>query len=77
MTVNEFKASADYKNAHRKIEQYKQGFEFTIYWEQIPKPKANALHILLNECEQQGLIEEIAFGLDIKLNETETTYIRR
>ena len=57
MTIQELRASNDYKQSVEKIKNYKKGYTFTIYYSCIPRAKANALEIILNDCCTAGLIQ--------------------
>ena len=78
MTKQEFREHAEYKKAWAKIENYPQGFKWTMEWCKIPKGKANALKILLADCEKAGLIKSVSigYGIDNGLVETEETFER-
>lgn len=76
MTKAEFRQSKDYTEAVEKIRNYSKGFRFTLNFSRIPKAKANALRIVLEDCENMGLIESISFGLDIQGNFVEEEYKR-
>ena len=63
MTGKEFRESQEYKNAVDKIKRYNKGFCFTLEYHKIPEAKLRALHIVLNDCVQQGLIESERIGV--------------
>ena len=74
MTVQEVRNHEEYALCFRKIKSYKKGFEFTIHYEHIPAPKANALKIVMRDAIEQGLLESIEVCYDINLNQTEETF---
>ena len=78
MTKQEFREHAEYKKAVEKITNYPQGFKWTMKWYEIPKGKANALKIVLGDCEKAGLIKSVSveYGIDDGLVETAETYER-
>lgn len=65
-----------YQEAKKVIINYSHGFRFSIYPKQIPQTKLNALRILLNECEKEGIIELISFDLNLSGEITEEKYER-
>lgn len=76
MTREEARQHDGYKEAYAKIESYRKGFEFTINFSVIPKAKANGLRLILKDAVNNGLLESIAFGLDINGNIKEETFKR-
>lgn len=76
MTKAEFRQSKEYAECMEKIKNYPKGFEFTVYYGQIPKAKANALEVLTNDCIKAGILESIGIGLDIQGNFVEKEYRR-
>lgn len=76
MTITEVRQSKEYTKCMNKIKEYKKGFQFTLYAERIPKPQWNALMIVLDDCVESGLLENISFGIDLDMNVTEKTYKR-
>ena len=76
MTIAEVRQSKEYEKCVNKIQNYKKGFQFTLYAERIPKPQWNALMVVLNDCVDSGLLENISFGIDLDMNITEKTYKR-
>jgi hypothetical protein len=74
MTINELRQTKDYAECINKIRAYKPGFEFTIKYYQIPKAKANALKIVLQDACEQGLLESIAICLSLSMEQTEETF---
>lgn len=76
MTITEVRQSKEYTKYVNKIKKYKKGFQFTLYAERIPKPQWNALMIVLDDCVESGLLENISFGIDLDMNITEKTYKR-
>lgn len=65
-----------YQEAKQKIINYSHGFRFSIYPKQIPQAKLNALRILLNDCEKEGIIKSISFDLNLSGEITEERYER-
>lgn len=76
MTITEVRQSKEYTKCVNKIKKYKKGLQFTLYAERIPKPQWNALMIVLDDCVESGLLENISFGIDLDMNVTEKTYKR-
>lgn len=76
MTAYELREHPEYKQAMQKITSYRKGFEFTINWARIPRPQANALKIIMRDAIDAGLLEPIATGFNLDLDETEATYRR-
>lgn len=74
MTVDEFRKDKEYANCLEKIKSYPKGFEFTLTWETIPKAKANALKILMQDCIKMGLLDSVSFTLNLKGDITSDTY---
>lgn len=76
MTREEFRKSKVYFEMIEKVKGYSKGFTFTIHYADIPKPKANALEIVLKDCIKMGVLESISIGLSIEGNFVEETYRR-
>ena len=76
MTIQELRASNDYKQSVEKIKNYKKGFIFTINFSEIPEAKANALTIILRDCWKEGLIESKSIGLSLQGERVEETWQR-
>lgn len=76
MTRVELRREPGYIDAHKKIENYKNGFKFTIYYNEIPLPKRRAMIYLLDDCEKEGLIESISIGISLTGERTEETFVR-
>lgn len=76
MTVSEFRAHKEYEVCMNKINAYKKGFKFTLNYAQIPKPKANALKIVIRDAIEEGLIEIVQTGLSLELEVVDETYRR-
>ena len=76
MTIAEVRQSKEYEKCVNKIQNYKKGFQFTLYAERIPKPQWTALMVGLDDCVDSGLLENISFGIDLDMNITEKTYKR-
>ena len=74
MTIQEVRNHEEYALAFKKIRAYSKGFEFTLNYEQIPTPQANALKIIMHDAKEQGLIESIAIDLDINGTQTAETF---
>ena len=77
MTINELRQHDEYQKAMEKIKNYSKGFKFTLNYSQIPTAKANALKIIMRDCEENGLIESVSMGLDLMGNLMEETFIRK
>lgn len=60
MTIQELRNHEEYALCFKKIKAYKKGFEFTLNYEQIPTPKANALKIIMRDAVEQGYLEHVA-----------------
>ena len=76
MTRVELRNELGYIDAHKKIEKYPKGFEFTVYYSEIPAPKRRAMLYLLDDCENEGLIESISIGIALTGERTEETFVR-
>lgn len=76
MTKEQLRKTDEYKMCINKITNYSKGFKFTINYNPMPNPKRNALNIVLNDCERNGLIESISFGVNLRGEITDETYIR-
>ena len=74
MTAQELRNHPEYKVCMDKIKAYRKGFEFTLEWSQIPRAKANALKIVMQDAYEQGLVDIIAFGLALDGTETSRTF---
>lgn len=77
MTISELRQHEEYKKSTEKIKNYSKGFKFTMNYSQIPIAKANALKIIMKDCEENGLIESVSMGLDLMGNLMEETFIRK
>lgn len=60
MTIQEVRNHEEYAICFRKIKSYRKGFEFTLDYNRIPTPQANALKIVMRDAIEQGLLENIA-----------------
>ena len=60
MTREELRNHPGFIEAVEKIEKYRPGFEFTIRWNAIPRAKANALRIVIQDARDKGLIKSIS-----------------
>lgn len=76
MNVQELRESKEYNEAMKKIKGYKKGFKFTIKYYLIPKPKANALKIILQDSIESGLLKSIRISLNLAGEQTEEEFIR-
>ena len=76
MYIAELKKHPDYIDAHNKVKNYPKGFKFTIYYNEIPTAKANALKILLDECCKEKIIDKIAIGLTLTGECADETFVR-
>ena len=76
MTREEFRESYEYKKCMDKIKSYPTGFEFTIHYQEMRKGQANAMRVLLDDCEKAGLISSIAIDLNLELEQTAETFIK-
>lgn len=76
MTTQELRECKDYKIAVEKIINYNKGFTFTIHYSAIPKAKANALSIILQDCCTANLIQSTSIGLNIHGEKVEETFKR-
>lgn len=74
MTITEVRNHKEYAICMNKIKAYRKGFEFTLNWEQIPRPQGNALKIVMEDAKEQGLVESIAFDLNLEGTCTAETY---
>lgn len=76
MTVTELRKHSEYKKAVEKIKNYRKGFRFTINYANIPKAKANALKIILQDCEKNNLLESVSIGLALDGTMTDETFVK-
>lgn len=74
MTIKEFRQSKDYAEAMNKIKNYSKGFTFTLNYSEIPKGKANALRIIMQDCIKDGIVESVSFGLALNGEQTSETF---
>lgn len=74
MTIQELREGNEYALCMKKIHNYKKGFQFTLHYEHIPTPQANALKIIMQDAIEQGLIESIAIDLNLQLEQTAETF---
>lgn len=73
MTVEQLRKSEEYFKVIDKIRKYSKGFQFTLFYSDIPRAKANALEIVMHNCIKMGLIESVSIGIalpGIKADET-------
>lgn len=59
MTISELREHPEYALCFEKIRSYPKGFEFVLKWEDIPKAKANALRVVMDDAIEQGLLESL------------------
>ena len=76
MTVQELRKTKDYQDAVDKIKGYPNGFTFTLDYTKIPKAKANALKIILNDCINNKIIDSVSIGLSLGGEITDETFVR-
>ena len=74
MTIQEFRQSKDYAEAMNKIKSYSKDFTFTLNYSEIPKGKANALRIIMQDCIKDGIVESVSFGLTLNGKQTSETF---
>lgn len=74
MTIQEFRQSKDYAEAMNKIKNYSKGFTFTLNYSEIPKEKANALRIVMQDCIKRDIVESISIGLALNGEQTSETF---
>ena len=74
MTIPEFRETKDYKQAMKKIQDYSQGFKFTLNYSVMPIGKANALKILMEDCINYNLIKSISIELALNGPQTAETF---
>jgi|GEM_PF-2031055 len=72
----EFKESKEYKELLDKIKGYPKGFKFTLPYYKMSQGQKNAINVVTNDCVKDKIICSTAFGLDLKGNITEETFIR-
>lgn len=79
MTKQEFRQTEEYKKAVEKVKGYNKGFEFTIPLYKMTEGQRNAMFIIMQDCQKEGLIESISIGYgftDSGFDMTEETYKR-
>ena len=76
MTVEHLRKSEEYFKAIAKIRKYSKDFQFTLYYSEIPKAKANALKMLMNDCIKCGLVESISIGVSLQGDIVDETFRR-
>lgn len=76
MTVQELRKTKDYAEAINKVKKYPKGFTFNLNYSEIPKGKANALRILMQDCINDGIVESVSIGLALTGEQTEETFKR-
>ena len=76
MTIQELRQTKDYAEAMNKIKNYSKGFAFKLNYSKIPKGKANALRIIMQDCIKSGIVESVSIGLALSGEQTEETFKR-
>lgn len=76
MNATEFRNHHEYVKAMDKIKSYRKDFEFTIEFSEIPKPKANALKLIMSDAIALGLVKSVATYLSLDLDVTAETFKR-
>ena len=74
MTIQEVRNHKEYARCFEKIKSYPKGFTFTLEWQKIPKPQANALKIVMQDAYEQGLLDITEFILALDGTETGRTF---
>ena len=76
MTIQELRQNKDYAEAMSKINKYPKDFTFTLNYSAIPKGKANALRIIMQDCIENGIVESVSIGLALNGEQTDETFKR-
>lgn len=76
MTIPELRETKDYEQAMKKVQDYPQGFKFTLRYSEIPKGKANALKIIMEDCIKQNLLKSVSIELALDGTQTAETFIK-
>ena len=76
MTAQELRTTAEYISAVEKIKSYSIGYEFTLNFSKIPEAKSNALKIVIKDCIDMGILQNIGVGIDIQGDFCGKTYKR-
>lgn len=76
MTEKELRNSQEYKDLVEKIKGYSKGFKFTLPYYKMTQGQKNAIHIIINDCIKERIIDSIAIGLQLDGTMTEETFIR-
>lgn len=76
MTTTELRQSKEYRICMDKIRSYKTGFEFTIPFDRMSAGQANAMHRILRDAYDEGLIESVSFVLNLEGECIEETWRR-
>ena len=73
MTREELREHPEYEKCMRKIKGYRPGFRFVMDWTKIPRPKANALRVVLQDAMEAGYltVERDMWTWDCEPSETE------
>jgi len=66
MTAQEFRTSTEYDYCINKIRNYPAGFEFTIPFHKMKQGQKNAMHLVLEDCKKEGLIESVSIGYSLE-----------
>ena len=66
MTISELRNTKDYIEAVEKIKRWEKGKSYTIRMDSISQAKKNALLVILDDCEREGLIESVSIGLSLE-----------
>ena len=76
MTKSELRETKEYKEAVETIKGYSKGFVFLLKYAAIPKAKGNALRIIMKDCIDNGILESVGIGLNIRGDLVEEEYKR-
>lgn len=76
MSINELRNHAEYAICMKKIKSYPKGFKFTIPYNRMTTGQANAMRIVMRDAVNMGLIESVAIGLSLSLEQTDETFIK-
>lgn len=76
MTTTELRQSEEYRICMDKIRRYKTGFEFTVPVYRMSAGQANAMHRILRDAYEEGLIESVSFDLNLECECTEEKWRR-
>lgn len=76
MTITELRQGKEYRVCMDKIRNYKTGFEFTIPFYKMSVGQANAMHVILRDAYEMGLIESVSYTFTLEGEGTEETWRR-